>query len=109
LAAIGLLGLTPKTPVRLSIASALCALWGAVGWGRVGLSLRPHGASHHLSACIQISSSMRPLRCFVNSSISSSTVQRLDRLHVRRHARQPLVAVIASDPCNSSSASSFFG
>ena len=41
IAAIGLLGLTPKTLFGLSIAWPYAALWGAVGWGRVGMSLRP--------------------------------------------------------------------
>jgi hypothetical protein len=41
IAAVGLLGLTPKTLLGLSIAWPYAALWGAVGWGRVGLSLRP--------------------------------------------------------------------
>lgn len=41
IAVVGLLGLTPKTLFGLSIAWPYAALWGAVGWGRVGLSLRP--------------------------------------------------------------------
>ena len=41
IATVGLLGLTPKEVFGLSIAWPYAALWGAVGWGRVGLSLRP--------------------------------------------------------------------
>lgn len=40
-ATVGMLGLTPKTFLGISIAWPYAALWGAVGWGRVGLSLRP--------------------------------------------------------------------
>ena len=41
IAVIGLFGLTPKTAFGLMLAWPHAALWGAVGWGRVGLSLRP--------------------------------------------------------------------
>jgi len=41
IAAIGLLGLTPREFFGFSIAWPYAALWGAVGWGRVGLSVRP--------------------------------------------------------------------
>jgi hypothetical protein len=38
---IGLLGMTPKSVYGLLIPWPYAALWGAVGWGRVGLSTRP--------------------------------------------------------------------
>ena len=41
IATVGLLGLTPKELFGVSIAWPHAALWGAVGWGRVGLSFRP--------------------------------------------------------------------
>ena len=41
IAAVGLLGLTPKEIFGVSVAWPHAALWGAVGWGRVGLSFRP--------------------------------------------------------------------
>lgn len=41
IAVVGLFGLTPKTVFGLLLAWPHAALWGAVGWGRVGLSLRP--------------------------------------------------------------------
>jgi len=41
IATIGLLGLTRNDIFGLSFAWPHAALWGAVGWGRVGLSVRP--------------------------------------------------------------------
>jgi len=37
---VGLWGLTPKTVFGVVLAWPHAALWGAVGWGRVGLSMR---------------------------------------------------------------------
>ncbi|MFT5932479.1 MAG: hypothetical protein ACI93G_001568, partial [Hyphomonas sp.] len=64
IAAIGLLGLTPKTLFGLSIAWPYAALWGAVGWGRVGLSLRPM-VFLIIFGLIQDISFNAPLGCFV--------------------------------------------
>ncbi len=41
IATIGLLGLTPREFFGFPVAWPYAALWGAVGWGRVGLSIRP--------------------------------------------------------------------
>ncbi|HPE48289.1 MAG TPA: hypothetical protein PLR76_07830 [Hyphomonas sp.] len=41
IAAVGLFGLTRNDIFGLSFAWPHAALWGAVGWGRVGLSIRP--------------------------------------------------------------------
>ncbi len=41
IAVVGLFGLTPKDLFGLSFVWPHAALWGAVGWGRVGLSVRP--------------------------------------------------------------------
>ena len=41
IAVIGLFGLTRNDIFGLSFAWPHAALWGAVGWGRVGLSVRP--------------------------------------------------------------------
>ena len=41
IAVIGLFGLTRNDIFGLSFAWPHAALWGAVGWGRVGLSIRP--------------------------------------------------------------------
>jgi len=41
IATVGLFGLTRNDIFGLSFAWPHAALWGAVGWGRVGLSIRP--------------------------------------------------------------------
>jgi hypothetical protein len=41
IAIVGVLGMTPKAVFGISLAWPFAALWGAIGWGRVGLSLRP--------------------------------------------------------------------
>jgi hypothetical protein len=41
IAVIGILGMTPKALLGVPIAWPFAALWGAIGWGRAGLSLRP--------------------------------------------------------------------
>jgi|TARA_R110002020_G_scaffold406378_2_gene616415 hypothetical protein len=64
IAAVGLLGLTPKTMFGLSIAWPYAALWGAVGWGRVGMSLRPMILLIAFGL-IQDISFNAPLGCFV--------------------------------------------
>ncbi|MEZ5953115.1 MAG: hypothetical protein R3C13_02300 [Hyphomonas sp.] len=41
IAAVGLFGLTRNDIFGMSFAWPHAALWGAIGWGRVGLSIRP--------------------------------------------------------------------
>jgi hypothetical protein len=41
IAIVGVLGMTPKEFFGIPLAWPFAALWGAMGWGRVGLSLRP--------------------------------------------------------------------
>jgi hypothetical protein len=41
IAIVGVLGMTPKELFGLTLAWPFAALWGAIGWGRAGLSLRP--------------------------------------------------------------------
>jgi len=41
IAVVGLLGQTPKSIFSVQIIWPYAALWGAVGWASVGLSLRP--------------------------------------------------------------------
>lgn len=41
IATVGMLGLTPREFFGFQVAWPYAALWGAVGWGRVGLSIRP--------------------------------------------------------------------
>ena len=93
IAAIGLLGLTPKTLFGLSIAWPYAALWGAVGWGRVGLSLRPM-LLLIIFGLIQDISFNAPLGCFVIVNLvvygfSAWIASMFDVMH------EPLVAVIA--------------
>lgn len=38
---VGVLGMTPKAVFGIALAWPFAALWGAIGWGRAGLSLRP--------------------------------------------------------------------
>ena len=41
IAIVGVLGMTPKAFFGIPLAWPFAALWGAMGWGRVGLALRP--------------------------------------------------------------------
>lgn len=41
IAIVGVLGMTPKALFGIPLAWPFAALWGAIGWGRAGLSLRP--------------------------------------------------------------------
>lgn len=41
IAIVGVLGMTPKAFFGIPLAWPFAALWGAIGWGRAGLSLRP--------------------------------------------------------------------
>lgn len=61
---IGLWGLRPYTLFGMVIAWPHAALWGAVGWGRVGLSLRPM-ALLIVFGLIQDVTFNAPLGCFV--------------------------------------------
>jgi hypothetical protein len=63
-AIIGLWGLTPKTVFGVTIAWPYAALWGAIGWGRVGLSLRPMLVLIVFGLILDINSNA-PLGCFV--------------------------------------------
>ncbi|MGH1421235.1 MAG: hypothetical protein ACRBEQ_05410 [Hyphomonas sp.] len=66
---IGILGLTPKTMFGFSIIWPYAALWGAVGWGRVGLSLRPMLFLIAFGLAQDISLNA-PLGCFVIVNLS---------------------------------------
>ncbi len=93
IAAMGLLGLTPKTLFGLSIAWPYAALWGAVGWGRVGMSLRPMILLIAFGL-IQDISFNAPLGCFVIVNLvvygfSAWIAAMFDVMN------EPLVAVIA--------------
>lgn len=61
---IGILGLTPKTIFGVSVIWPYAALWGAIGWGRVGLSLRPMLLLIAFGLAQDISLNA-PLGCFV--------------------------------------------
>ncbi|KCZ57782.1 hypothetical protein [Hyphomonas chukchiensis] len=93
IAAIGLLGLTPKTLFGLSIAWPYAALWGAVGWGRVGMSLRPMVLLIAFGL-IQDISFNAPLGCFVivNLVVYGFSAWIAGMFDVMN---EPLVAVIA--------------
>lgn len=93
IAAIGLLGLTPKTMFGLSIAWPYAALWGAVGWGRVGMSLRPMILLIAFGL-IQDISFNAPLGCFVivNLVVYGFSAWIAGMFDVMN---EPLVAVIA--------------
>lgn len=41
IAIVGVLGMTPKEIFGMPLAWPFAALWGSIGWGRAGLSLRP--------------------------------------------------------------------
>ncbi len=41
IAIVGVLGMTPKALFGIPLAWPFAALWGSIGWGRAGLSLRP--------------------------------------------------------------------
>ncbi len=69
IAAIGLLGLTEKTLFGVTVPWPHAALWGAVGWGMVGLSLRPMLALTLLGFAQDIAF-VAPLGCFVLVNLS---------------------------------------
>lgn len=93
IASIGLLGLTPKTLFGFSIAWPYAALWGAVGWGRVGLSLRPM-MFLILFGFIQDVSFHAPLGCFViiNLIVYGASAAISDTFDVNS---EPLIAVLS--------------
>ena len=92
IATVGLFGLTPKSLFGLSIAWPYASLWGAVGWGRVGLSLRPMIVLI-VFGLIQDISANAPLGCFVivNLAVYGLSAQIADTFDVF----EPLVAIIA--------------
>lgn len=61
---IGILGLTPKSFLGQEIIWPYAALWGAIGWGRVGLALRPMLILTFLGLAQDINTNA-PLGCFV--------------------------------------------
>lgn len=64
IAMVGLFGLTEKSVFGVSIPWPHAALWGAVGWGMVGLSLRPMLVLVVLGFAQDIAF-VAPLGCFV--------------------------------------------
>lgn len=89
---VALFGLTPKTLFGLSIAWPYASLWGAVGWGRVGLSLRPMLILIAFGLVQDISFNA-PLGCFVivNLGVYGLSALIADTFDVF----EPLVAIIA--------------
>lgn len=69
IAVIGLVGLTEKTLFGVAVPWPHAALWGAVGWGAVGLSLRPMAALTLLGFAQDIAF-VAPLGCFVLVNLS---------------------------------------
>ena len=93
IASIGLLGLTPKSLLGIQIAWPYAALWGAVGWGRVGLSLRPMFFLI-LFGFVQDVSFNAPLGCFViiNLTVYGMSALISDTFDVNS---EPLIAVLS--------------
>jgi hypothetical protein len=93
IAAIGLLGLTPREFFGLSVAWPYAALWGAVGWGRVGLSLRPM-AFLIAFGLVQDVTFHAPLGCFVilNLLAYGASAAIADMFDVMN---EPLIAILA--------------
>lgn len=90
---IGVLGLTPKTVFGLSIIWPYAALWGAIGWGRVGLSLRPMLLLIAFGLAQDISLNA-PLGCFVivNLSVYGLSTAVADALDT---TNDPVLGVVA--------------
>jgi hypothetical protein len=63
IAIVGVLGMTPKSLLGIPLAWPFAALWGAIGWGRAGLSLRPMSLLV-LFGLMQDIVSNAPLGCF---------------------------------------------
>ncbi|MDX1292809.1 MAG: hypothetical protein R3265_08365 [Hyphomonas sp.] len=93
IATIGLLGLTPREFFGFSIAWPYAALWGAVGWGRVGLSLRPM-ILLILFGLVQDVTFHAPLGCFVilNLLAYGASAAIADMFDVMN---EPLVAILS--------------
>ncbi|KCZ54040.1 hypothetical protein HY29_02935 [Hyphomonas beringensis] len=93
IATIGLLGLTPKEFFGLSIAWPYAALWGAVGWGRVGLSVRPM-LLLIMFGLIQDVTFHAPLGCFVivNLVCYGASAMIADMFDVMN---EPLIAILS--------------
>ena len=93
IATIGLLGLTPKEFFGLSIAWPYAALWGAVGWGRVGLALRPMFILI-VFGLVQDVTFHAPLGCFVMLNLiaygaSAAIAEAFDVMN------EPLIAILS--------------
>lgn len=90
---VGILGLTPKTFFGLSIMWPYAALWGAVGWGRVGLSLRPM-ILLILFGLAQDITLNAPLGCFVivNLSVYGLSAAVADSVDLKN---DPILSVVA--------------
>lgn len=90
---VGILGLTPKTFMGMSIMWPYAALWGAVGWGRVGLSLRPM-ILLILFGLAQDISLNAPLGCFVivNLSVYGLSVAVAESVDLKN---DPILGVVA--------------
>ncbi len=88
---VGLFGMTPQSVYGLVIPWPYAALWGAVGWGRVGLSTRPM-LLLVLFGFAQDFGFHTPLGCFamVNLMIYGLSSAIADNLDVR----DPLVALV---------------
>jgi hypothetical protein len=89
---IGLIGMTPKVVGGFTIPWPYAAFWGAVGWGRVGLSLRPM-VLLVLFGFAQDFGFDAPLGCFalLNLIVYGLSAAIADTLDVR----QPLIAIVA--------------
>ena len=93
IAAIGLLGLTPREFFGFSLAWPYAALWGAVGWGRVGLSLRPM-ILLIIFGLVQDVTFHAPLGCFVilNLLAYGASAAIADMFDVMN---EPLIAILS--------------
>lgn len=90
---VGMLGLTPKEVFGVSIAWPYAALWGAVGWGRVGMSIRPM-LLLIVFGLIQDVTFHAPLGCFVILNLVSYGASSLiaDTFDVMN---EPLIAILS--------------
>lgn len=90
---VGVLGMTPKAIFGLSVAWPFAALWGAIGWGRVGLSLRPMFLLVLFGLAQDIISNA-PLGCFVIVNLGVYALSAAIAEHTEG-MRDPFVAIVA--------------